>query len=139
HMGNAIVTDVQKPEEMISESTLNRTSLDGLFDARGYVSSHSDIVALMVFHHQSHMINLITRVGWEARVAVHDQRLVIYSAAFGALTGEVRQAIYGRMWKILSGADTSPKYARLTEGDRRAIVEIVRDTLPEAAAAFNAR
>jgi hypothetical protein len=31
--------------------------------------SQSDIVALMVFEHQMHMMNLITRVGWEYRVA----------------------------------------------------------------------
>src|ERR1700716_213653 len=75
HMGNAIVTNVAKPEETISGSTLNRTSLDGLFDGRGYVSAHSDIAALMVFQHQVHMTNLITRIGWEARLAAYDQRL----------------------------------------------------------------
>src|SRR5439155_1615515 len=75
HMGNAIVTNVEKRETMISESTLNRTSLDGVFDARGYVSAHSDIAALMVFQHQGHMTNLITRVGWDARLAAYDHRV----------------------------------------------------------------
>jgi hypothetical protein len=75
HMGNTIVTDVEHPEAAISDRTLNRTSLDGLFDGRGYVSSHSDIAALIVFQHQSHMTNLITRVGWEARLAAHEPRV----------------------------------------------------------------
>ena len=67
-MGNAIVTTGDDPEQSISDATLNRTSLDGRFDARSYPSAHSDIVALMVFEHQSHMTNLITRAGWEARM-----------------------------------------------------------------------
>ena len=49
HMGNAIVTNVNERDSMISERTLNRTSLDGLFDPSGYPSAHSDIAALMVF------------------------------------------------------------------------------------------
>jgi hypothetical protein len=69
HMGNAVVTDIDRPASMISDRTLNRTSLDGLFDASGYPSADSDIAALMVFQHQVHMTNLITRVGWEARLA----------------------------------------------------------------------
>jgi hypothetical protein len=69
HMGNALVASGSNPEQAISDRTLNKTSLDGLFDAAGYLSAHSDIAALMVFQHQSHMTNLITRVGWEARIA----------------------------------------------------------------------
>jgi hypothetical protein len=75
HMGNAIVAARDDPESAISEATLNRTSLDGLFDARTYPSASSDIAALMVFQHQVHMTNLITRVGWEARVAAQEHRL----------------------------------------------------------------
>jgi len=71
HMGNAVVTDRDNPESAISDRTLNRTSLDGAFDPHAYLSTHSDIAALMVFEHQSHMTNLITRVGWEARIAAH--------------------------------------------------------------------
>src|SRR5262249_38037723 len=69
HMGNAIVTTPGDRESAVSERTLNRTSLDGAFDAQGYLSAHSDIAALMVFQHQVRMTNLITRVGWEARIA----------------------------------------------------------------------
>jgi hypothetical protein len=205
HMGNAIVTNVEQRETMISGSTLNRTSLDGAFDARGYVSGHSDIAALMVFQHQGHMTNLITRVGWDARLAAYENRVdltvgplrdavnelvdyllfvdeepltapikgtagfaeefaaqgpvdsrgrslrqldlerrllrypcsyMVYSAAFGALPIEVRGAIYGRMWDVLSGRETSPKYARLSEADRRAVVEILRETLHDLPADF---
>jgi hypothetical protein len=74
HMGNAMFTSMEDREAAISDKTLNRTSLEGVFDGRGYPSAHSDIVALMVFQHQARMTNLITRVGWEARVAAHEGR-----------------------------------------------------------------
>jgi len=57
----------------------------GLFDADGYQSTSSDIVALLVLSHQIHMVNLITRVGWEARAA--DPTL---HAPFVAAPGEER-------------------------------------------------
>ena len=43
-------------------------SLEGKFDLDGYLTAHSDVAALMVFDHQMHMMNLLTRIGWEARV-----------------------------------------------------------------------
>src|SRR5439155_12837038 len=51
HMGNAIVRNRDDRESAVSERTLNRTSLDGVFDAHGYPSALSDIAALMVFQH----------------------------------------------------------------------------------------
>jgi len=44
-------------------------SVSGLFDADGYPSMSSDIAALLVLSHQTHMTNLLTRAGWEARAA----------------------------------------------------------------------
>jgi hypothetical protein len=63
---------------------------------------------------------------------------MVYSAAFGALPIDVRGAIYGRMWEVLSGRDTSPRYARLSETDRRAVVEILRETLNDLPSDFRA-
>ena len=54
---------------------------------------------------------------------------MVYSAAFGAIPAEARTAVYVRMWDILSGRDSTPKYARLSETDRRAVVDILRETL----------
>jgi hypothetical protein len=42
-------------------------------DIDGYLTPHSDVVALMVFEHQMRMMNLLSRLGYEARVA--DYRL----------------------------------------------------------------
>jgi hypothetical protein len=75
HMGNAIVTDAANPEHMISDQTLNLKSLKGKFNTDAYLSPSSDIVALMVFEHQMHMVNLFTRVGWEVRFAQYQERI----------------------------------------------------------------
>jgi hypothetical protein len=193
HMGNSVVADPDRtgPLEPLAKP----------FDASSYLSPHSDIVALLVFEHQMHAMNLLTRIGWEVRLALHENRdpaaflresaaeladyllfvneaplngriqgvsgfaekfaargprdakgrslrefdltrrlmrypcsYMIYSPAFDALPAEARQAVWERMWQILSGRDKAPKYARLAAVDRRAIVEILRETkagLPE--------
>jgi hypothetical protein len=53
---------------------------------------------------------------------------LIYSDAFEALPAAVKNLVYERMWEVLSGRDTNKVYARLSLADRRAIVEILRDT-----------
>jgi hypothetical protein len=68
HMGNAVATDPSDLGAMITPETVHVTNLTGRFDMTGYVSPYSDIVALLVLEHQAQMLNLITRVGWEARV-----------------------------------------------------------------------
>ena len=72
HMGNAVATDPSDLAAMITPATVHVTNLDGRFDMTGYLSPHSDIVALLVLEHQAQMLNLITRVGWEARVGAAD-------------------------------------------------------------------
>jgi hypothetical protein len=43
-------------------------SVKGQFDTSYYLTPYSDIVALLVFEHQSHAQNLMTRAAWESRV-----------------------------------------------------------------------
>jgi hypothetical protein len=204
HMGNTIFTDEHKPEPILSGQARNLQSLKGEFDTDAYLSPYSDVVALMVFGHQMHMINLFTRVGWEVRFALYEQgrknasinrevidRLIrdtarelvdymffidevplsdtikgtsgfaeafsakgprdskgrslrqldlqhrlmrypcsymIYSEAFDGMPAQAKDAIYQRMWQILSGQEKSQKYSKLPLSDRQAIVEILRDT-----------
>ena len=45
------------------------SSVEGLFDADGYRALSSDVVAHLVFTHQTGMTNLLTRASWEARAA----------------------------------------------------------------------
>ena len=211
HRGNIPV--IVKPQDLqkAPRPAPQLSSVAARFDTHGYLSEHSDVVALMVLEHQTRMANLLTRVGWETRVALRpatlqpqrpagpgtlparvleavrdlvdyllfvdevpltgpvggssgfvgrfsesgpkDQRgrslrqldlkrrlfrypcsYMIYAPAFEALLPEAKNAIYERMWAILSGAERGRPYARLSPADRLAIVEILKDTkkdLPE--------
>ena len=191
----------------ITFSALGNTSnqvfvdwIDSAPEARGYLSASSDIVALLVFDHQMHAINLLTRLNWESRVASSDDdagvsagavhRLVseladyllfageaplsvpltartgfaerlasrtpadhrgrsfgqldlesrllrypcsymVYSEAFDGLAPAVKQAVYRRMLDRLSADDARAGQTRRTADDRRAILEILRETKPD--------
>jgi hypothetical protein len=201
HMGNAVALDPQRPELLELQGTQNLTSLVKKVDLSGYLEQTSDIVALMTYEHQTHMTNLLTRAGWEVRVAEHDNKTndpetakkidgliddmvtymlfadempikepiegvstftktfpqrgprdskgrslrdfdlhkrlfkypmsyMIYSRAFDNLPDSLRDRVYARLYDVLSGKDTSPKFASLSADDRRAILEILRDTKP---------
>lgn len=81
HLGNATVTDPKDLEGMATLETSHLRSLDGRFDPTGYLSLNSDLVALLVMEHQAHMLNLITRIGWEARVGSEAGRQLADAAA----------------------------------------------------------
>jgi hypothetical protein len=186
HRGNIPV--IVKPEVLAQKPapTPQLDSVSGRFDARRYPNACSDIVALLVLEHQARMTNLITWVGWEARVApraasdagrltprvetaVRDlvdymlfvdeaplpagvkgscgfadefmsrgardrkgrslhqldlgNRLMRYpcsymidSPAFDALPRAAKEAVYRRMWVILSGEERGALYTRLARG-----------------------
>ena len=61
---------------------------------------------------------------------------MIYSEAFDAIPEPGKTAVYDRMWRILSGAETDQVYKRLTLADRQAVVEILRDTKKELPTSF---
>jgi hypothetical protein len=202
HLGNAPVADRTLRDVIVDESNLNVATLADRFDTRAYLSAQSDIAALLVFDHQMRMMNLLTRLGWEARILDHQRRLtapsleeivtevidymlfvdeapieavrgssafakgfsargprdskgrslrdldlerrllrypcsyMIYSEAFIALPDTVRNAVYARLWAVLSGSDASPKYAKLAAPDRQAIIEILRDTKTDLPSVF---
>ncbi|HWD38629.1 MAG TPA: hypothetical protein VG944_07255 [Fimbriimonas sp.] len=56
---------------------------------------------------------------------------MIYSEAFDGLPPEAKEAVFKRLDDVLSGKDQSQPFASLTVDDRKAILEILRDTLPE--------
>jgi hypothetical protein len=76
HRGNAVVKDKTKPDVLESEGTQNQTDLTGRFDTGAYLTPNSDIAALLVLEHQTHMTNLITRVGFETRMAEMSSRVI---------------------------------------------------------------
>jgi hypothetical protein len=63
---------------------------------------------------------------------------MIYSPAFEALAPAIKSAVYERMWTILSGKDDARQYARLSDTDRRAILEILGDTIKNLPSYFRA-
>ena len=216
HMGNAVVRDRDHPSKLETTGAQNATDLHPFFDTGAYPSPHSDIVALMTLEHQTHMTNLITRVGFEARLALYENEAInkafgrktgeigeavtrrvnsaadelveymlfaeeapltdpvqgisgfteafgrgaprdrhgrslrdldlktrllrypcsylIYSEAFDEMPAIARDRVYLRLWEVLSNRDASPKFARLSKTDRKAILEILLATkkgLPE--------
>ena len=74
HLGNAPIEDRTLQDVRVDESNLNVATLENRFDTRSYLSPHSDIVALLVFDHQMRMMNLLTRLGWEARILEDEGR-----------------------------------------------------------------
>jgi hypothetical protein len=197
HYGNALISD-NRAQEL---PTLPTGAPERLPEplAASYLTPYSDAVAHLVFEHQLGAMNVLTRVGWQYRVAVVesgqaaflersvedavdyflfvdetriervrgtsgfgeafealglrddkgrslrqlqlDGRLMryplsymIHSTAFDALPAEARDAIYRRLWAVLSGSVEDARYARLSSADRKAIVEILAATktgLPE--------
>jgi hypothetical protein len=111
HMGNQIFRpptgDISGIPEHIADLDLdagaNVTDLTGRFDTKRYLSPHSDIVALMVLGHQTHVFNVIA-------VAIH--KLAALEAGSGsgtaALVEEVGEPIVRSM--LFSGE------AALTDG-----------------------
>jgi hypothetical protein len=69
HLGNTEVPQTLRPPTGAAVRPRALDSLKGVVDLRGFPSPHSDVVALMMLEHQATMTNLITRVGWEARIA----------------------------------------------------------------------
>ncbi len=212
HMGNVFVMDRDHPDKLDMEAGANVTDLTGRFDTGAFLSSHSDIIALMVLEHQTRMTSLITRLAFETRMALHDQKAInqalgrpaeeltdstkrrignvaealvkymlfveetaledpikgtsgfaaefakkgprdssgrslreleattrlfrypcsylIYSEAFDALPVAAKDRVYRRLWEILSGQDQSSTFARLSNTDRRNILEILLETKP---------
>ena len=58
----------------------------------------------------------------------------IYSRQFDGLPVEAKERIYLRLWEVLTGKDTSKEYAHISNDDRAAVLDILRDTksgLPE--------
>jgi hypothetical protein len=201
HIGNAVGHDSAHPALLDMHDTQNLTSLAKKFDANGYLSGVSDIVALMTLEHQTRMTNLMIRTGWEARIADpagkaqfdtdleslvtymlfadeatlrgpvvgvstftktfaargprdHQGRslrdfdlqkrmfryplsYMVYSETFDAMPDQVRERVCRRLYDVLSGRDQSEKFKKLSADDRRAVLEILRETKPGLPAYFN--
>jgi hypothetical protein len=219
HLGNTPIADRSLQALVAPNPGPPLGDLSTRFDTSNYLTPHSDVVALLVFEHQVHLMNLLSRIGAEARIQAHDasagrnaqrptdanagvgaprrlaaaareivdymlfvdeaplrgvkgsngfaaafsargprdskgrslrdldlqQRLMrypcsymIYSPAFDGLPAAAKDAVYARMWAVLSGGDSAAKYSRLTATDRAAVIEILRETKRDLPAYFRA-
>ena len=84
HLGNTEVPQSLRPPTGAALRPRALDSLKGVIDLRGFPSEHSDVVALMMLEHQATMTNLLTRVGWEARIAEYKPTGVRPSTSLGA-------------------------------------------------------
>ncbi len=55
---------------------------------------------------------------------------MIYDPSFDALPDIAKEQVYRKLFDVLTGKDSSEKYARLSAQDRQEILEILRDTKP---------
>jgi hypothetical protein len=207
HLGNVPVLHVPR-SYVRAEIAPKLATASEAFDTTSYLTPHSDAAALMVLNHQTHVTNLLIRLGWQARIAANDgaktgalpphvretareladymlfvdeapmpsairsasgfaqdfaskgprdrqgrslrdldltRRLLrypcsymIYVEAFDALPGPARALVYERMWEVLSGAAKDWNYSTFSPDDRRAVVEILRETRSGLPAYFTA-
>ncbi|MFN7947929.1 MAG: hypothetical protein U0Z53_21445 [Blastocatellia bacterium] len=110
HLGNLLFTEKDNPDHITQSSGLNLTSLDKKVDLSGYLSSHSDIVALMVLEHQTQMHNLITRLGYETRIALSQQEAI--NKALGQPNDQLSDSTRRRIQNV---ADELLKYLLMVE------------------------
>jgi hypothetical protein len=72
HLGNATIAGARLPTAVATPATSMLATMAGRFDETDYLSPYSDVAAHLVFTHQMHMMNLLTRLGWETRVILAD-------------------------------------------------------------------
>ena len=72
----------------------------------------------------------------EHRLFRYPLSYMVYSEAFDAMPGQVKDRIYRRLYEVLTGRDQSDKFKRLSSDDRRVVLEILRETKPGLPAYF---
>lgn len=67
----------------------------------------------------------------EKRLFKHPCSYLIYTTAFDTLPIDVKDYVLRRLHQVLIGRDSSRDFEHLSEADRRAILEILRETKPD--------
>ena len=212
HMGNQMAADAAGTLD--ADAGANVVDLSRFLKPGLHLTPHSDIVALMVLEHQVRIVNLMTRVAWETRLALADHEALrlpneplsdwsasirrriegpaevlvrslfmldehpltapvagtsrfaqeyssrgprdrrgrslyeldltrriyryrfsplIYSEQYAGMPPEVQRYIMDRVVDVLTGRERSVEFAAVTDAERRALRDILRDTLPRFA------
>jgi hypothetical protein len=94
HLGNnTTLLDPLDPGPASRIGTQNLTSLAKYFDTSRYLAPASDIVALMTLEHQTRMTNLMTRIGWDTRIAIHAGQGKLDAAARERINSEIDELV----------------------------------------------
>jgi len=94
HLGNnPELTDPLFSGRVSKEGTQNVTSLADRFNTSRYLTPTSDIVALMTLEHQTRMNNLMTRIGWDARIALGEGKGTLKPEARNLIHAEIEEMI----------------------------------------------
>jgi hypothetical protein len=197
HRGNLFGAEALARHEKDPTCNANITDLGPFLNISKYPEPGSDLVALMVLEHQTHMQTLLTRFAYDSSKALSvasdlrsaypaceavlkymlfldEARLtapvrgtsdfarwfenqglkdkngrslrqfdlqsrmfkypcsfMIYSPSMDALPERARRHLYRRLHEILSGENASQDYANLSAESRKAIMEIVTDTIKD--------
>lgn len=67
----------------------------------------------------------------ETRLFEHPCSFLIYSEAFQSLPKKLKDEIYTKLWKILTGENNQPEFEKLTVESRKAIYGILKETLSD--------
>lgn len=106
HRGNTVLDPGDVVRAVAPGGAFDVPSLAGVVGLDTYPAATSDVVALAVFDHQAHALNLLTRLGWEWRVAAHEGRRALDLPAVTALLNDAVA--------YLTFADEAPLPAALT-------------------------
>ncbi len=70
HLGNTFTADPDYPGQVDRLLAADVRDLKAVIDGIRYISASSDVVALLVFEHQTRMHNLLTQANYETRLAL---------------------------------------------------------------------
>jgi hypothetical protein len=70
----------------------------------------------------------LRRLDLEKRLMRYPLSYMIYAPAFDNLPAAAKDAVYARLWAVLSGKDRAAKYTKLSAEDRAAVVAILLET-----------
>ncbi len=86
HLGNQVYTEQTDLAAIDRTPGANLTALTRFLDPELYLRPTSDVVALLALSHQIQVHNLITRSGFEARIALRDEQVM--NEALGRPVGQ---------------------------------------------------
>ena len=98
HLGNMLIRDFKDFDRLEELRIGNIDTLDALFDTKPYITSKSDIVALLILEHQVNAQNEIARVNYDVRTAIDRERGAAkategYDLPASALSATIRKTI----------------------------------------------